>query len=89
MDNLDSNTQLLIENALADMMLKIDDIGWQKLSGFDMGDENELTKDTLEEVAQALRAMLVINPLVKRGSYMRAQYVHGKGVEFRGIDAGH
>lgn len=89
MDNLDSNTQLLIENALADMMLKIDDIGWQKLSGFDMGDENELTKDTLEEVAQALRAMLVINPLVKRGINMRAQYVHGKGVEFRGIDAGH
>lgn len=87
--SLDTNTQLLLENALADMMLKIEDIGWQKLSGFDMGDEEELSKDTLDEVSAALRAMLVINPLVKRGINMRAQYVHGKGVEFRGVDEKH
>lgn len=87
--SLDSNTQLLVENALADMMLKIEDIGWQKLSGFDMGDDEELSKDTLDEVSAALRAMLVINPLVKRGINMRAQYVHGKGVEFHGIEDTH
>lgn len=82
-----TDLELLVENAMADIMLKIDDIGWQKLSGFDMGDDTEVSKDTLDEVSQALRAMLVINPLVKRGVSMRAQYVHGKGVEFVGLPA--
>ena len=84
MENLELAVEELVENRLADIKLAIDDIGWNPLGGDFDGDE--LTKDTIEDVSDLLRATLVINPLVKRGIAVRTSYIWGKGVSFTGVE---
>lgn len=77
----------LVESRMADIQLAIDDIGWKPL-GQDMGGD-ELDKGTLEETSDLLRAMVTINPLVKRGVAVRTSYIWGKGIQFEGVEETH
>lgn len=71
-------------NAMANLQLALDDVGWAPL-GQDL-DGEELDLETIKDTSDILRALNVINPLVKRGISMRVQYIWGKGVNFKGID---
>lgn len=71
-------------NAMANLQLALDDVGWAPL-GQDL-DGGELDLETIKDTSDILRALNVINPLVKRGISMRVQYIWGKGVNFKGID---
>lgn len=81
--NQQDQIEHLEESRLADIQLAIDNIGWQPLGGDLEGEELDI--DSIKESADILRALGVINPLVKRGISMRIQYIWGKGVQFKGI----
>ena len=72
-----------LEESLADVQLALDDIGWKPLGG-DV-DATEIPLDTVKGVAQTTRALLAINPLIKRGIAVRTTYIWGQGVKFEGI----
>lgn len=79
-----SNTVDLLESRLADMQLALDDIGWNPL-GMEL-DQNELPLTTITEVSDTTRALVAINPLVKRGVSVRTSYIWGNGINFEGVD---
>lgn len=79
-----SQIEILESNAMANLQLALDDVGWSPL-GQDL-DGEELDLETIKDTSDILRALNVINPLVKRGVSMRVQYIWGKGVHFKGID---
>src|SRR5690606_27341403 len=64
---VDRNEQL--EESMAQLSLAVDDIGWKPL-GIDQS-ENEMPLDTLQKAAETCRALLTVNPLVKRGIAVR------------------
>lgn len=84
---LEAVVEELVENRMADIQLAIDDLGWRPL-GADY-DGEELDRGTLEDSADLLRAMVTINPLVKRGVAVRTSYIWGKGIEFEGVEESH
>lgn len=73
---VDRNEQL--EESMAQLSLAVDDIGWKPL-GIDQS-ENEMPLDTLQKAAETCRALLTVNPLVKRGIAVRTSYIWGQGV---------
>lgn len=78
-----NNIEVLSES-LADVQLALDDIGWRPL-GMDV-DATEIPLETIKNVAQTTRALLAINPLIKRGIAVRTTYIWGQGVKFEGIE---
>src|SRR5690554_7679352 len=57
----------------------VDDIGWKPLGP--LQSEEEMPLDTLKRAAETCRALVTINPLVKRGIAVRTSYIWGKGVK--------
>lgn len=80
---LEQTIDQLQEN-LADVVLALDNVGWKPF-GSDV-DATEIPLDTIKETAQTTRALVAINPLVKRGVAVRTSYIWANGVEFQGID---
>jgi hypothetical protein len=75
----------VIQESLADLQLKLDDIGWKPLgSEVDM---EQMPRATIYSVAQVTRALAVINPLIMRAIAVRTAYIWGNGVEFEGKDS--
>lgn len=78
----------LVENYLADAVLKLDDIGWRQL-GLNSDDAEALTLENAKSISDLSRAMVTMNPLIKRGASVRSSYVWGKGIQFeKGEDSG-
>lgn len=84
LQNQQNQIEFLEESRIADLQLALDNVGYLPL-GQDLQGE-ELDVDTIKDTADTLRALSVINPLVKRGISMRIQYIWGKGVQFKGIE---
>ena len=61
---------------LTEIMFKIEDLGWSPL-GFAEA-KNEIDLETVKEFSELLRALVSINPLVKRGVGVRTSYIWGK-----------
>jgi hypothetical protein len=76
-----------LQESFADVVLKLDDIGWRPL-GQEV-DATEIPLSTIKEVSQTTRGLMTINPLIKRGVAVRTSYIHGPGVEFIGLDEKH
>lgn len=77
----------LVENALADAVLRFDDIGFRQF-GVSQEDSEALTLENAKTVSLLARAMVTMNPLIKRGASVRSSYVWGKGIQFeKGEDA--
>lgn len=84
-----SNTALregmaILEESMADVVLALDNQGWNPL-GEDL-DMTEIPLQTIKKTSRTTRALLVINPLIKRGLSVRKAYIWGGGVEFKGLD---
>jgi hypothetical protein len=78
---LEAQNAFLTES-IADMMMRIEDIGWEKLMG-----EVETygpTLDSLKQLTKTTRDMAAGNPLMKRGAQLRHAYTFGRGVVFSG-----
>src|SRR6266566_1055757 len=76
---LTNGMEILQEN-MADVVLALDNQGWNPL-GEDL-DMTEIPLQTIKKTSRTTRALLVINPLIKRGLSVRKAYIWGGGVEF-------
>lgn len=72
-----------LEESLASRMLKLEDIGWEKINGVEA--DGGPTLATLKPLIGNLRDMAAANPLHKRGAQLRHSYVFGRGVDFTGL----
>ena len=79
-----SNSVEMLENAFADAMLALDDVGWRPLGGDE--DATEIRLETIKTISQTTRGLVAINPLIKRGVAVRTTYIWGDGVKFEGLD---
>ena len=77
------NSMEVLENAFADAMLALDDVGWRPLGGDE--DATEIRLETIKTIAQTTRGLVAINPLIKRGVAVRTTYIWGDGVKFEGL----
>lgn len=78
------NNLEVVEGAIADLVFKMEDVGWKPL-GYDE-DLDAVPRDTILKLAQVTRALACINPLVARAIAVRTAYIWGNGVEFEGAD---
>lgn len=83
-NNILTNSLEILQENFADVMLKLDDIGWRPLGGDE--DATEIRLETIKTVAQTTRGLVTINPLIKRGVAVRTTYIWGEGVKFEGLD---
>lgn len=81
---LTANYELLQEN-MADVILALDNVGWNVV-GENLMDATEVPLDTIRKKAQTTRALLSLNPIIKRGVAVRTAYIWGSGVDFIGLD---
>lgn len=77
----DRNEELteMLSESLSDITLAIDDLNWRPLGGTPTH-ENEITLDALHKASEVCRALVTVNPLVKRGIAVRTSYIWGGGV---------
>ena len=75
----------LVQESLADLQLKVDDIGWRPLG--EVEDATSIDRSVVYGVAKVTRALAVVNPLIVRGLAVRTAYIFGAGIDFKGADA--
>jgi hypothetical protein len=73
-----------LQESLRDALLRMEDIGWKPLGEDYNGTEYPL--EAAKRNSVTTRALVTINPLVKRGMNVRTAYIWGAGVEFKGIE---
>lgn len=74
----------MLEENMADVVLALDNVGWN-IVGEEL-DTNEIPLETIRTKAKTTRALLVLNPIAKRGVSVRGAYIWGGGVAFDGLD---
>lgn len=67
-----------LEESMADLALRVDDMGWKPLGQY--GGDREIPLATLQEMADTCQALVTMNPQVKRGIAARTSYIWGQGV---------
>lgn len=73
-----------LEESYADLALKIEDIGWTRLTA--LSGDNGFTLNELQTIAKPLAEMVEFNSLLKRGADLRHAYVHGEGYSLREVE---
>jgi hypothetical protein len=73
-----------LQESLRDALLRMEDIGWKPLGEDYNGTEYPL--ESAKKNSVTMRALVTINPLVKRGMNVRTAYIWGGGVEFKGAE---
>ena len=69
----------MLEESIRDISLAVDDFGWKPLGAAQP--EQAMDLDTVKKIAETCRALVVVNPLVKRGIAVRTSYIWGGGVQ--------
>ena len=82
----DEERQDLYESAFADAILRLEDVGWNRLGIGSDFEADELSLNSVKEISATTRGLVALNPLAKRGVSVRTSYVWGKGIEFKGIE---
>lgn len=72
-----ANNQELLQEALAELELALEDTGWQRLSGF--GDR-EFSTVGLRKLRRLARLNYLKNPLIRHAVEVQAHYVWGQGM---------
>lgn len=80
---LASGLEILQEN-MADVVMALDNQGWNPL-GEDL-DMTEIPLHSIKKTARTTRALVAVNPLIKRGVSVRTAYIWGEEVDFKGLD---
>lgn len=73
----------MLEENMADVLLALDNIGWNVV-GEDI-DTTEIPLKTVINKSKTTRALMVLNPIAKRGVSVRTAYIWGGGVEFNDL----
>lgn len=77
---------MLAQESLVDRVLKLDDLGWASLDGFQNGGEQGLDLNTLQGISENLRELTATHPLFRRGAQLRNSYVFGRGMAIAKAD---
>lgn len=81
----EQDTNLLLREGMADLVLALEDKGWVDIA-------SSVQRDFSPEARKALttlcRTMAIANPLLKRGMQIRIGYIWGQGVQIRARAAG-
>lgn len=67
-----------LQESLADLELAFEDRGWQRLG---LWADQQFSRAGLDRAAELCRAMIVANPLIRRGVNLRIAYIWGGGVQ--------
>jgi len=76
----DNNT--FLKESMRDLTLWLEDQNWEPIEGYKEGKGFKL--DTIKEQSDRARALLSVNPIIKKASDARIGYIWGKGVAFEG-----
>ena len=91
---LRSNRELLIENtaltyqneefkeSMTDLMRFLEDVNWVSIDGWE--EDKGFTLDAIKENSDRLRALVTMNPTIKKAVGARAGYIWSRGVAFSG-----
>lgn len=80
--NAAEGTNEILVESLVDAQLALEDRGWRALT---MTTATEFTNDGLHRAAEIGRAMVVTNPLIRRGVNLRIAYIWGSGCQITAI----
>ena len=73
----------LLQESLADRILKSEDIGWKIISGYaESDDDNGLRLQDLHTLSKSLREYAASNPWHVRGAQLRHSYIFGRGMDY-------
>jgi hypothetical protein len=71
----------LVQESMADVVLRMEDRGWQQLMGT-LDDADAIGLSTIKNTAKTCRSLALINPLIVRGIAIRTAFIWGNGVRF-------
>ena len=71
-----------LEESMRDLSLWLEDRNWIPVDGWE--EEKGFSLDTIKTESDRIRALSIVNPLIKKAINMRAGYVWGNGVSFKG-----
>lgn len=74
-----ANQQSQFDEAIGDLALRIDEIGWNPINDFE---DNGISLDALKAASATLQDMVSTNPIMKRAAQLRHGYVFGRGMLF-------
>lgn len=77
--NAFANQREEFNEAIGDMALRIDEIGWSPLNDFE---DSGIDLDALKRASATLQEMVSTNPIMKRAAQLRHGYVFGRGMLF-------
>lgn len=72
----------LLQESVRELSLWLEDQNWVPIEGYKEGKGFDL--DTIKAQADKARALLAVNPIIKKASDARIGYIWGKGVAFEG-----
>lgn len=81
------NTALNAQNetfreSMTDLMRFLEDVNWVSIDGWE--DEKGFTLDAIKEQSDRIRALVTMNPTIKKAVNARAGYIWSRGVSFDG-----
>lgn len=79
----EEDTVEYLKESLAELELSLEDVGWQRLSGF--GDR-EFSDAGLRKIRRLARLNFLKNPLIRHGILVQCYYVWGQGVTVSASD---
>lgn len=75
----------LLKESMRELSLFLEDYNWIPVDGWQ--EEKGFSLETIQEYSDRLRALLTVNPTIKKAINARVGYIWGRGVEFRGAAA--
>lgn len=74
-----------LKESMTDLMRYFEDLNWVKLDGWE--EDRGFTLDAIKDNSDRLRALLSINPTIKKAMNARVGYIWSRGVSFEGPKA--
>ena len=71
-----------LRESIRELSLYIEDLNWIPVDGWE--EEKGFSIDIIKEQSDRLRALLTVNPTIKKAVNARVGYIHGRGVSFEG-----
>lgn len=81
----EQETNLLLREGMADLVLALEDKGWTDIAS---SVQRDFSPEARKSLTSLCRTMAIANPLLKRGMQIRIGYIWGQGVQVRARAAG-
>ena len=72
-----------LEESMTDLMRFLEDLNWIPITGWE--EDRGFTIESIRENSDRIRALLTVNPTIKKAIQTRVGYIWGRGVTFEGV----